>query len=660
VIVVYAGVQPDQAGRVPPRLPPDAVPDVAARVQRLLAGLRPRLVVGAAAAGADLIVIQAAMRAGVVAHVVLPFDVETFAQTSVNSAGGSWPGDYRRLVADSADSARVQVETLSADRNDDRVYHQHNSAMLAAAQALATADERVWALVIRPAPDPDRPSVTDDFAAQAEESEVLVLDLDPTKAAGQRKSAFIAMPYGQKFDPVTRLTVNCDDMFNRVYVPVLEDLDLEWKRADLETDSGIIHVGMIDELARCDLVVADLATGNANVSYEIGLRHAFAPSTTVLVRPLLVDSVVSQQAPFDLAPLRAAVVNRSVAMTEAEAEAAVKAVRQLVAGALAHREPDSPVYTLFDRTDRGGLRRKGVPDPAVESELAVRAMAERAVRSESHDELLQAAAKVNAEVIAAGITAAAGAGLSLQLGAALLAGGYDTDAVTVLGQVEPTDTSPIALRWLQQLALAHRRVGEDLANNGRDPDHDWAEAERLLSRALKLYGPSAETSGIAGGLAKRRALHALHHGNRAMAGGQLARMTNLYRSGHLAEPSYYAGVNLVAALRLTAQRFAGPASLAAEAAEAIAVTRFLARRAADLEPNAFWATVTLAELDLHEALYHDPVQPDLSVAQASYAAAGALPASADNFRAARDQLTFLVACGDPPQIKEILAAVLPG
>lgn len=60
-------------------------------------------------------------------RVVLPFDPETFARTSVDPAGGAWPDAYQRLVAE---ASPVDVESRSADPDDDRVYHQHNTTMV--------------------------------------------------------------------------------------------------------------------------------------------------------------------------------------------------------------------------------------------------------------------------------------------------------------------------------------------------------------------------------------------------------------------------------------------------------------------------------------------------------------------------------------------------
>jgi hypothetical protein len=51
-------------------------------------------------------------------------------------------------------------------------------------------------------------------------------------------------------------------------------------------------------LLLCDFAVADLTTGNPNVLYELGIRHAARPHTTLTVY------AVQKPLPFDVALLR--------------------------------------------------------------------------------------------------------------------------------------------------------------------------------------------------------------------------------------------------------------------------------------------------------------------------------------------------------------------
>ena len=94
---------------------------------------------------------------------------------------------------------------------------------------------------------------------------------------------FVLMPFGSKLGPRRRTEID----FNRVYAlaikPGIEDADMFPIRADEEKLGGIIHKAMFERLLVCDFAVADLTTSNANVMYELGVRHAARPRTTLTI-----------------------------------------------------------------------------------------------------------------------------------------------------------------------------------------------------------------------------------------------------------------------------------------------------------------------------------------------------------------------------------------
>ena len=47
--------------------------------------------------------------------------------------------------------------------------------------------------------------------------------------------------------------------------------------------SGVIDVPMYEQLLTADVVIADLSTSNANAFYELGVRHALRPFTTITI-----------------------------------------------------------------------------------------------------------------------------------------------------------------------------------------------------------------------------------------------------------------------------------------------------------------------------------------------------------------------------------------
>src|SRR3984893_11932669 len=93
---------------------------------------------------------------------------------------------------------------------------------------------------------------------------------------------FVLMPFGQKTDAVG-VMVDFDAVYRDLIMPAIEEAGMEPLRADEEMTGGIIHKPMFERLILCEYAVADLTTANANVFYELGVRHAVRPATTMLL-----------------------------------------------------------------------------------------------------------------------------------------------------------------------------------------------------------------------------------------------------------------------------------------------------------------------------------------------------------------------------------------
>ena len=98
--------------------------------------------------------------------------------------------------------------------------------------------------------------------------------------------AFMVMPFDEKETgstvPNAPAKVDFDALWDRVYQPVLAELGYEAVRADRDVGASVIHE-MIQRIAIADLVVADISLPNANVYYEVGVRHAAQQLGCVLV-----------------------------------------------------------------------------------------------------------------------------------------------------------------------------------------------------------------------------------------------------------------------------------------------------------------------------------------------------------------------------------------
>jgi len=104
---------------------------------------------------------------------------------------------------------------------------------------------------------------------------------------------FVLMPFGTKES--NGKSINFDDVYNGIIKPSIVESKIEPIRADEEVVGGIIHKPMFERLLLCDYAIADLTTANANVFYELGVRHAIRPYSTILI-----GAKEGQNLPFDI------------------------------------------------------------------------------------------------------------------------------------------------------------------------------------------------------------------------------------------------------------------------------------------------------------------------------------------------------------------------
>jgi hypothetical protein len=152
---------------------------------------------------------------------------------------------------------------------------------------------------------------------------------------------FVPMPFGRK--PGTGgAMIDFDVVYNALIKPAIEAADLLPLRADEAKAGGITHKPMFERLILCEFAVADLTTANANVFYELGVRHAVKPATTMLLY-----AADGSRLPFDLAPMRTLPYSLGPAGTPSAAEADRAELAQLLVAAKSGTI-DSPVYRLVE------------------------------------------------------------------------------------------------------------------------------------------------------------------------------------------------------------------------------------------------------------------------------------------------------------------------
>lgn len=92
------------------------------------------------------------------------------------------------------------------------------------------------------------------------------------------------MGYGKKTDPTLGKTYDLDLTYNTIIKPAVVNAGFECVRGDEVLESGIIDKSMYALLIHSDLVIADITTFNPNAIYELGIRHAAKPFSTIVMK----------------------------------------------------------------------------------------------------------------------------------------------------------------------------------------------------------------------------------------------------------------------------------------------------------------------------------------------------------------------------------------
>ena len=109
----------------------------------------------------------------------------------------------------------------------------------------------------------------------------------------QKKPCFVISPIG---DEDTEIRKNADQVLKYIIKEALSDT-YSVERADDISKPGLITLQVIERLLKAPMVVADLTDANANVYYELAIRH-FAK------KPVVHLISEGQKPPFDVAPMR--------------------------------------------------------------------------------------------------------------------------------------------------------------------------------------------------------------------------------------------------------------------------------------------------------------------------------------------------------------------
>jgi hypothetical protein len=115
----------------------------------------------------------------------------------------------------------------------------------------------------------------------------------PTKSTSAQPLCFVIGPIGKDGSDLRK---HSDLLLHAVIKHVLEadEFGYQVKRADEDTDPGMIGDRAVADILRAELVVADLTDLNPNAFYELGIRHATEKPTVHIAKfgtPLPFDNI---------------------------------------------------------------------------------------------------------------------------------------------------------------------------------------------------------------------------------------------------------------------------------------------------------------------------------------------------------------------------------
>jgi hypothetical protein len=163
------------------------------------------------------------------------------------------------------------------------------------------------------------------------------------------------MGFGKKTDYRSGRVLDLDKSYKNIIKPSVTQAGYECIRADEIQHAGNINVPMYEQLLKADVVVADVSTYNENAFYELGVRHALKPFTTITIAE---DKLVF---PFDVAQIAIRQyhhLGEDIGFDEAMRMQGVLCEAIKVVGANA--QPDSPVYTFLKDLEPPVLGKKEI------------------------------------------------------------------------------------------------------------------------------------------------------------------------------------------------------------------------------------------------------------------------------------------------------------
>ena len=221
-----------------------------------------------------------------------------------------------------------------------------------------------------------------------------------------KPNCFVIIGYGKKTSYANGKVriLDLDETYTTLIKPVFDDLNIPCYRAIDKNINGSIDELMLREIKNADIVVTDISTLNANVMWELGVRHALKPRHTIMI----CEKEQMSSIPFD--------INHFIVHQYTHTDEGIPAkiiqpfkdgLTKVIKAILNNEvtETDSPVHTFLEK-ELGGAKEMvkkmdapGAVEVSPESFSTVMAAAEDAKKNKQFDKAIElfSQAKVAAE-----------------------------------------------------------------------------------------------------------------------------------------------------------------------------------------------------------------------------------------------------------------------
>ncbi len=337
---------------------------------------------------------------------------------------------------------------------------------------------------------------------------------------------FVLMPFGRR-QGAAGSWIEFDSVYRDLIAPAIKDAGLDAIRADQGELGGVSHKPIVERLVLCHFALADLSAARAEVFYELGVRHAVRPNTTVLLL------AAGGRLPFDVQHLRCIPYQLGADGRPQDVDRTRKSIADALRAAQS-AVTDSPVFRLVD----------GLPAPQLDGSRSDVFREQSGYSQEWRERLAQARTRreggleglrsLEAEL---GDVSDVDVGVAIELFLSYRAIEAWKDMIRL---------KDLMSRPLQESAMVQEQFALALNRDGRGED-----AELVLLQLIARRDPSTETYGILGRVYKDRWRAALRAGKAVLAREFLDEAIDAYLRGFQADwRDAYPGINALTLMEL--------------------------------------------------------------------------------------------------------------